>query len=113
SGKVTPEAGAHVTVGPGSTESVTPTVYETTAPEPLVASATIVPGSARLGSVESPTTMSNESLVVLPVASVALQWTVVVPNGNAEPEAGAHETTGAPSTASVAVAPYVTTAPDP
>ena len=101
SGKVEPEAGAHVTTGPGSTESVTPTLYETTAPDGPAASATIVPGSVMLGSVLSPTTTSNESLAALPVASVALQVTVVVPSGNVEPEAGAHETTGAPSTASV------------
>jgi hypothetical protein len=113
SGNVEPEAGPQVTTGEGSTESETPTVYVTTAPDGPAASATIVPGSVRLGSVESPTTTSNESLELLPLASVALQLTVVVPSANVDPDGGVHVTTGTPSTASLAVAPYVTTAPDP
>jgi len=44
-------------------------------------------------------------------ALVAAQFTVVVPTGNALPEAGAHDTTGFRSTSSAAVAVQLTTAP--
>ena len=54
---------------------------------------------------------SNEPVELLPVASVAVQATVVVPSGKVEPDAGEQTTDGLRSTASVAVASYVTTAP--
>ena len=43
--------------------------------------------------------------------SSALQLTVVCPNGKVEPEAGVHATASGPSTASVALAAKVATAP--
>ena len=51
----------------------------------------------------------NEQLAVLLLASVAVQFTVVAPTANADPEAGVHATV-APEQLSVAVAEYVTTA---
>jgi hypothetical protein len=48
---------------------------------------------------------------VLPLASRAVQVTVVSPSGNDAPEAGTHETDGLASAMSVAVAVQVTTAP--
>src|SRR5690348_16316325 len=48
---------------------------------------------------------------VLPCASLAEQFTVVVPIPNIDPDAGMHDTGTAPSTTSLAVAGYVTAAP--
>src|SRR6266498_2270073 len=63
------------------------------------------------GGVVSTTVTVNEPCPVLPCASVALHCTVVVPSGNVEPLAGVHVTATLPSTMSVALAVYVTTAP--
>jgi hypothetical protein len=51
----------------------------------------------------------NMHTLILLLASVAVQLTVVVPFGNAEPDTGAH-TTLAPGQLSVALAVYITTA---
>jgi hypothetical protein len=64
------------------------------------------------GRVVSLTVTVKLPVAVLPDESVAEQLTVVVPIGNVEPEAGVHVTSTEPSTLSVAVALYVTTAPD-
>jgi hypothetical protein len=53
----------------------------------------------------------NDADAVLPALSVAEQVTVVVPDGNVEPEAGAQVTGTEPSTRSEAEAENVTTAP--
>ena len=53
----------------------------------------------------------NDPDAELPALSFAEQDTVVVPNGNVEPEAGVHVTVTEPSTRSVAEAENVTTAP--
>jgi hypothetical protein len=50
-------------------------------------------------------------VAALPLASCALQVTVVVPSGKVEPEGGAQERIGLGSMVSVAVAVYVTVAP--
>jgi hypothetical protein len=42
----------------------------------------------------------NNALTEEPALSTALQMTVVVPSGNAVPEAGSHEGTSGPSTTS-------------
>jgi hypothetical protein len=65
-----------------------------------------------VGAVVSLTVTVKLPFAVLPDESVAEQLTVVVPMGNVEPEAGVHVTGTEPSTSSVAVAVYVTTAPD-
>jgi hypothetical protein len=65
-----------------------------------------------VGAVVSLTVTVKLPFAVLPDESVAEQLTVVVPRGKVEPEAGVHVTVTAPSTSSVAVAVYVTTAPD-
>jgi hypothetical protein len=51
-------------------------------------------------------------IAVFICASVAEQFTVVVPTGNVEPEAGKHVTGTEPSTRSVAVTMKFTAAPD-
>jgi len=65
-----------------------------------------------VGTVVSCTFTVKLPSAVLPAASVAEQLTVVVVIPNVEPEAGVHVTGTAPSTLSVAVALYVTAAPD-
>jgi hypothetical protein len=52
------------------------------------------------GSVVSLTVTLNDAKPVLPCASVALHWIVVVPNGNVEPDAGVHVAASLPSTSS-------------
>lgn len=65
-----------------------------------------------VGEVVSCTFTVKLPVAVLPAASVAEQFTVVVVIPNVEPEAGVHVTGTGPSTLSVAVAVYVTTAPN-
>src|SRR5438105_7402437 len=71
-------------------------------------------GRVRTGAIVSVTVTVtvNEPVPVLPCASVAEQFTVVVPGANVLPDAGLHEGVTEPSTTSVAVASgYVTTFP--
>src|SRR5436190_21416522 len=63
-----------------------------------------------VGGVVSLTVTVNEPVAVLPCASVALQFTVVVPRSNVEPDAGEQVTGTGPSMTSTAVAVHVTTA---
>jgi hypothetical protein len=100
-----PEAGAQVTDGLGSTESVAIGVaYETTAPEALVASAVRSDSAGSAGAVVSLTNTANDVVPVLPDPSVALHVTIVVPSWNNEPEAGEQPTLLiGPETESVAV----------
>src|SRR5215208_1885234 len=115
-GNVEPEAGVHSGVTEPSTKSVAvaaAAAYVTVAPCGLVASAAGgADGSVNFGGVVSCTMTLNEPSALFPDASVAVQLTVVVPNGNVEPEAGSHVTSTGPSTASLADTPvYVTSAP--
>jgi hypothetical protein len=55
SGKTEPEALLQFTVGFGSTLSVAETLYDTAAPEALVASTVMLPGMFSVGAVESDT----------------------------------------------------------
>jgi hypothetical protein len=63
------------------------------------------------GAVVSRTVTVNEPVPVLPAASVAEQFTVVVPRANVDPDAFEQVTVGLVGFASLAVAVYVTTAP--
>jgi hypothetical protein len=63
------------------------------------------------GPVVSATVTVNEADRLLPRASVAVQSTVVAPNGKVDPLAGAHVTATAPSTASIADVIKLNTAP--
>jgi hypothetical protein len=113
SGNVEPEAGVHDTSTEPSTKSVAvAAAYVTSAPCGLVASAAGgADGSVNSGGVVSCTMTLNEPVASFPAASVAVQVTSVVPSGNVEPEAGVHSGVIGPSTASLAVAVNVTTAP--
>src|SRR3989304_1272741 len=112
SGNVEPEAGEHDGATSPSTRSVAVAEYVTEAPDADVASAVISDGRLSVGPVVSTTFTINEPVDVFPAVSVAEQSTVVEPSGNVEPEAGEHDVATSPSTRSVAVAEYVTEAPD-
>src|SRR5262249_38664745 len=91
SANVDPDAGTHVGVIDPSTASVADApLYDTTAPAALVASAMMFGGTVTTGPVVSWTFTVNEAEPVLVWASVAEQFTVVVPNANVEPDAGTH-----------------------
>jgi hypothetical protein len=90
-GKTEPEAGVETT----EDEQLSPvlTVKVTTAPqEPGSVLTDIFAGHAIVGSSLSVTVTSNEHVAVFPLASVAVDTTVVVPTGNTEPEAGTETT---------------------
>src|SRR3989304_3235465 len=112
SGNVEPEAGEHDGATSPSTRSVAVAEYVTEAPDADVASAVISDGRLSVGPVVSTTFTVNEPVDVFPAASEAEQSTVVEPSGNVEPETGKHDGVMSPSTISVAVAEYVTEAPD-
>jgi hypothetical protein len=99
-----------VTVGAGSamSEALAPASQELSEPEgsPSEKGAVWVtfPGTVRAGGVVSTTRTGNVAEAVLPLASVAVHVTVVVPRAKVEPEGGAHATAIGPgSMASLAV----------
>jgi hypothetical protein len=92
SGKVEPEAGVATALLPEQL-SVEPTLNVTTAPqEPASAHWLIAVGQVATGSSQSLTVTVKEPLVTLPAASVTEAFTVVVPTGKTEPEAGLADT---------------------
>jgi hypothetical protein len=110
-GNVDPEAGTHVTATDPSIASSAVTEKVTTAPLPLVAGTAMFAGSVRTGAVVSATLTVKLPEAVLLAASVAEQFTVVVPRANVAPEAGRQTTGTVPPIASSADAEKVTTAP--
>lgn len=110
--KVEPDAGEQVTETEPSTMSVAVAEKVTVAPDGPVASTVIFAGTVTVGGVVSRTVTVKDALPVLPAASVAEQFTVVVPNGNVLPEGGTQVGVIAPSTMSEALAEKLTTAPD-
>jgi hypothetical protein len=105
SGNVDPDAGVQLTGRGPSTRSVAVgLVYETAAPLAPVASFVMFAGTPEIvGGVVSTTITWNEAVDVLPLVSVAVQVTVVVPSGNVDPDAGV-QLNVATATLSVAVA---------
>src|SRR2546425_319491 len=102
SGKVDPLAGVHVVATTPSSASVADAVKVKTAPAAFVASTVAFAGTITTGPVVSVTVTVNDAALVLPCASVALHVTVVAPNGNVAPLAGAQLTAALPSSRSVA-----------
>jgi hypothetical protein len=100
---VLPDAGVHVTGSVPSTRSIADAVYATTAPLGPVAGAVMLGGTVTTGDVVLKTVTAKVALDLLPWASVAAQFTVVVPIANVAPEAGVHTGVIAPSTSSIAV----------
>ena len=111
SGKAEPLAGVQVTGRAPSTTSLADAVKLNTAPVALVASTVAFAGTVTTGPVVSVTVTVNDAAPVLPLVSVAVQWTVVGPSGNVAPLAGVHVTGRDPSTASLADAVKVNAAP--
>jgi hypothetical protein len=103
SGNTLPEAIEQVTGRVPSTLSLAEAEYVTTAPDALVASALMLPGSCRTGAAWSFTSMVKVVVLGLLRVSLEEQTTLVWPSGKVAPEAGAQVTVRAPSTASLAV----------
>src|SRR5712692_662875 len=97
SGKVLPEAGAHVGVSEPDTASVAVAVKLTKAPLGPVASTTLGAVMVTTGKVVSVTVTVKLAFAALPCVSVAVQATVVRPTGKVLPDAGAQETVAASS----------------
>src|SRR5256712_6192166 len=110
-GNIDPLAGVHVVATAPSSASVADAVKVKTAPVALVASTVAFAGTVTTGPVVSVTVTVNEAEPLLPCASLALHVTVVGPDGNIDPLAGVHVVATAPSSASVADAVKVKTAP--
>src|SRR5205809_6654310 len=111
SAKVLPEAGVELTVTSPSTISSALAVKVTTAPAALVASAVMSAGTVIAGGVMSRTVTVKLPVALLPCASVAVAFTVVVPSAKVLPEEGVELTATVPSTISGAVAAQGTSAP--
>src|SRR6266850_1219314 len=103
-GNVDPLAGVHVVATAPSSASVAEAVNVKTAPLALVTSTVAFVGTVTTGPVVSVTVTVNDAVLWLPCASVAVQFTVVGPNGKVDPLAGAHVVATAPSNVSVAEA---------
>src|SRR5947209_10336053 len=84
--------------------SVADAVNANDAPVGPVASTVAFAGTVTMGRVVSVTVTTNEAVPVLPCASVALQLTVVAPNGKVDPLTGVQLAASGPSTLSVAEA---------
>ena len=107
-----PDAGAQLTVGLASHESVAVVEYVTTAPAVLVHAVERFAGQVIVGAVESRTVTVNEQVREFAGTawSLAVQLTVVVPTPNVDPDAGAQLTEGLASQVSVAVTVKLTVA---
>src|SRR2546425_131346 len=110
-GNVDPLAGVQLVATLPSSVSVADAVKVNAAPGALVASTVAFAGTVTTGPVVSVTVTVNDAALWLPCASVALQVTVVGPNGNVDPLAGVQLVATAPSSVSVADAVKVNTAP--
>ena len=109
-GKTEPEGGAETTVTPGQL-SLPVALKLTTAPQAPASLHTVIGfGSESVGDSQSLTVTVNEHCAELPAASVTVEFTVVVPTGKTEPEAG-EETTEKPAQLSAPFTAKVTTAP--
>src|SRR6266540_1944940 len=97
SANVEPLAGEQTTGRGPSALSDAAAVNVTTAPLGLVASAVMSSGTSRSGGVVSPTGTLNEPVAVLPVESLAVHVTGVVPSKNVEPDGDVPVTCTPPS----------------
>jgi len=112
SANVESEAGEQLTVGEGSTKSLTVRAeYVTVLPDGPVASATILVGATIEGGVVSRTVTVKVPWIELPEESAAVQDTIVVPRAKVEPDLGEQTTLGDGSTMSAAATEKVTAAP--
>jgi hypothetical protein len=110
-GNSTPDAGEQETGTVPSTTSDADAVNVAGAPVALVASFAKLAGTLTTGAVVSRTVTVKLFEPVLPPASCAVQFTVVVPTAKVLPEEGAQLVATLPSTLSLAEAENVTDAP--
>ena len=89
-GKFVPDGGAAATVTPGQLSYAFTLKVTTAEHSPVVAGTVIFAGHITVGFCVSLIVTVNEQLAELPLASVTVQLTVVVPFGNVEPDAGLH-----------------------
>jgi len=111
SGKVLPEAGAHVGVSEPDTASVAVAAYAIAAPLGPVASTGLMAGTVTTGAVVSWTTTVAMAEPTLPAVSVAVQVMAVLPSAKVLPEEGEQLGVSEPDTVSAAVAVKLTKAP--
>src|SRR5713226_2716887 len=109
SGKVLPEAGAHVGVSEPDTASVAVAAYAIAAPLGPVASTGLMAGTVTTGAVVSWTTTVAMAEPTLP--AVAVQVMAVLPSAKVLPEEGEQLGVSEPDTVSAAVAVKLTKAP--
>src|SRR5207253_789453 len=102
SGKMLPLAGVQATATAPSTSSSADAEKLYEAPAAPAAETLALAGTVITGCVVSLTVTRNDADPVLPCASVALHWTIVVPNGNVAPAAGVQVAASTPSTLSSA-----------
>jgi len=109
--KVEPEGGLQFTIAPEQLSVALAVKLTMVAHSPGGAWARMSPGQLRLGAWVSLTVTVNAQLVAFCELSVVVQFTVVIPCGNSEPEGGVHETFMPPlEQLSVAVARKLTRA---
>lgn len=101
-GKFVPDGGLVTTLTPGQLSDAVTLKVTTLEHCPGVVVVTIFAGQVTRGGCVSLIVTVNEQLAVLPLASVTVQLTVVVPFGNVEPDAGLH-TVPAPGQLSLTV----------
>jgi hypothetical protein len=107
-----PERGEHTGTMAPSTTSEALAEKVTVAPLFAVALVEKSSGTFSAGALVSDTLTTNELFAVLPALSVAVQRTVVLPNGKVEPDGALHVGAMAPSTASRAEAVKLSAAPE-
>ena len=104
-GKFDPESGEQeADPAPSTISEVAGLAYGTAVPAALAVVTVISAWAAMVGTVVSSTVTRNAAIVVWPLRSLALQFTVVVPSANVELESGEHVTGREPSTTSKAEA---------
>src|SRR5437660_1638039 len=111
SANVDPLAGAQLGVTGPSSVSAADAAYVNGAPVGPVSSTVAIGGTVSTGAVVSVTVTVNVFVATFARASLAVQDTVVVPDGKNDPLAGVQVATTVPSTTSAADAVYVNTAP--
>src|SRR5436190_17404511 len=107
--KRVPDGGTQSTVVPGQLSFAGAAKVTTASHRPAWLFVTMFAGQVMVGISRSCTVTVKLQRLVLPLVSVATQFTVVTPFANVVPEDGAHVTV-APLQLSVALAAYVTTA---
>jgi len=102
-GKFVPDGGPETTLTPGQLSNAVTLKFTTAEHCPAVAGAVIFAGHIIAGFCVSLTVTVNEQLAELPLASVTVQLTVVVPFWKVEPDDGVQEGVPTPGQLSLTV----------